>query len=72
MKDFLVPVKLLSFKEVAKKLNEFLVVFQTDKPMAPFLTETLKDLIKTLMRKFIGKGLCDKSCSEMAKLNLTM
>ena len=72
VKDFLVPVKLLSFKEVAKKLNEFLVVFQTDKPMAPFLTETLKDLFKTLMRKFIGKDLCDKSCLEMAKLDLTM
>ena len=69
VKDCLVPVKLLFFKEFAKKLNEFLVVFQTDKPMAPFLTETLKDLIKTLMRKFIRKDLRDKSCSEMAKLN---
>ena len=71
MKDCLVPVKLLFFEEVAKKLNEFLVVFQTDKPMAPFLTETLKDLIKTLMRKFNGKDL-DKSCLEMAKLDSTM
>ena len=71
VKDCLVPVKLLFFEEVAKKLNEFLVVFQTDKPMAPFLTETLKDLIKTLMRKFNGKDL-DKSCLEMAKLDSTM
>ena len=69
VKDCLVPVKLLFFEEVAKKLNEFLVVFQTDKPMAPFLTETLEDLIKTLMRKFIRKDLRDKSCSEMAKLD---
>ena len=37
--------------------------------MVPFLTETLEDLIKTLIRKFIGKGLCDKSCSEMEKLD---
>ena len=37
--------------------------------MAPFLTETLEDLIKTLMRKFIRKDLRDKSCSEMAKLD---
>ena len=69
VKDCLVPVKLLFFEEVAKKLNEFLVVFQTDKPMAPFLTETLEDLIKTLMRKFIRKDLSDKSCSEMVKLD---
>lgn len=38
--------------------------------MTPFLTETLEDLIKTLMRKFIRKDLDrDKSCSEMAMLD---
>ena len=53
MKDCFVPFKLLFFKEIPKKLNEFLVVFQANKPMAPFLTETLEDLSKTFMRKFI-------------------
>ena len=48
VKDCLFPVKLLFFVEVAKKLNEFLVVFQTDKSVAPFLMETLEDVIKTL------------------------
>ena len=37
--------------------------------MVPFLTETLEDLIKTLIRKFIGKDLRRKSCSEMEKLD---
>ena len=60
MKDCFVPFKLLFFKEIAKKLNEFLVVFQTNKPMALFLTET-EDLSKTFMRKFIRKDLCGKS-----------
>ena len=69
VKDRLVPVKLLFFEEVSKKLNEFLAVFQTDKPMTPFLWETLEDLIKTLMRKLICKDLHEKSCSEMAKLD---
>ena len=69
MKYCSVLVKLLFFEEVAKKLNEFLFVFQTDKPMAPFLMETLEDLINTLMGKFIRKDLRDKSCSEMAKLD---
>ena len=69
VKDCLVPVKLLFFGEVAKNLNEFLVVFQTDKPVAPFLMETLEHFIKTLMKKFICKDLHDKSCSEMAKLD---
>ena len=72
VKDFLVPVKVLFFEESAKKLNEFLVFFQTDKPMALFVMETMKDLIKTLMRKFTGKNLGDKSCLEMTKLDSTM
>ena len=70
MKDCLVPVKVLFFEEVPKKSTEFLVGFQTDKPMAAFRMETLKDLIKTLMRKFIDFR--KKSCSEMAKLDSTM
>ena len=37
--------------------------------MVTFLMETLEDLIKTLIRKFIGKDLRDKSCSEMEKLD---
>ena len=37
--------------------------------MAPFLMETLEDVIKTLVRKYIFKDFHDKSCSEMAKLD---
>ena len=69
VKDCLVPVKLLFFEEVAKKINEFLVVFQTDKHMVPFITETSEDPIETLMWKLIRKDLRDKSCSEIAKLD---
>ena len=68
MKYSVVPVKILFFDAVSRKTNEFLV-FHTDKPMTAFLTETLEDLIKTLMRKFICKDLCHKSCSKMAKLD---
>ena len=67
MKDGLVSVKLLFFEKAAKNLNEFLLVFQTDKSMARFLTKTLEDHIKTLLGKFICKDLVDKSCSEMVK-----
>ena len=70
-KNCLVPVKLLFFEEIDKKINQFLVVFQTKKPMAPFLTEALEDLIKTLMRKFICKNLHDNSHSEIAKLDFS-
>ena len=38
--DPLIPVKVMFFEEVERKLNEFLIPFQTNKPMAPFLVET--------------------------------
>ena len=66
---FKIPVKLLFFKEVPKILTKFLVVFQTGKPMASVLVETLEDLIKTLTGKLIRKDLRDKSCSEITKLD---
>ena len=69
MKYSVVPVKILFFDEVSRKTDEFLVAFHTYKPMTAFLTETLEDLIKTLMRKFICKDLCHKSCSKIAKLD---
>ena len=40
--------------------------------MAQFVTETLEDLIKTLSRKLIHKDPCDKSCSEMAKVDFNI
>ena len=53
--DVLIPVKLLFFEEVAKSLNAFLVLFQMDNPMVPFLVETLDELIRSLFSKFILK-----------------
>ena len=52
-KDPLFPAILLFFEEVARSLNAFLVVFQTDQPMVPFLAETLDELIRSLFSKFI-------------------
>ena len=54
-KDVLVPLKLQFFEEVAKSLNSFLVVFQTDKPMAPFLEETLGSFLRSFYAKFVRK-----------------
>ena len=40
--DPLIPVKLKFFADVADELNKFLIPFQTDKPMVPFLAQSLK------------------------------
>ena len=49
-------MKLQFFEEIAKSLNKFLLVFQTDKPMAAFLAETLEQLLLLLLQ------VCQKGC----------
>ena len=43
------------FISVAKQLQPFLLTFQTDAPMTPFLWQSLKDLLLTFMGRFIKK-----------------
>lgn len=47
--------------KIAKKLVDFLVVFQTDKPMTLLSSETLEVLISFLMEKFILESVLDKA-----------
>ena len=47
--DPLTVTKLEFFISVAKQLQPFLPKFQTDAPMAPFLGQSLKDFLLTLM-----------------------
>ena len=68
--DVLIPVKLLFFEEVAKSLNAFLVLFQTDNPMVPFLVETLEKLIRSLFSEFILKGVVAKYSTSATLLKI--
>ena len=68
--DVLIPVKLLIFEEVAKSLNAFLVLFQTDNPMVPFLVETLEELIRSLFSKFILKRVVAKYSTSATLLKI--
>ena len=53
--DPTIPLKLRFFEEIAMSLNDFLVTFQTDNPMVPFLTESLDNVLRTLcgLRKYV-------------------
>ena len=53
--DPLTVTKLEFVISVAKQLQPLLLKFQTDAPMAPFLGQSLKDLLLTSMRCFIKK-----------------
>lgn len=52
-KDKLILPKLHFFKFVASHLQPFLTVFQTDRPMVPFLSQDLSYMVRTLMGCFI-------------------
>ena len=53
--DTLIQAKLEFFISVAKPLQEFLIKFQTEAPMAPFLGLSLKELLLALMGRFLKK-----------------
>lgn len=69
--DPLVPVKLKFFSRIADELNKFLVLYQTDKPMVPFLASSLEDMIRSFASTFL---LADKlkeanTCLKLSKIN---
>ena len=45
--------KLCFFVSIAKDLESFLTEYQTDKPMIPFLYESLKNLLNRLLQRFV-------------------
>ena len=51
--DSLVLAKMSFFLTVAKQLNPFLTLYQTDKPMLAFLSGDMERLLRGLMERFI-------------------
>ena len=54
-KDRLTITKLTFFKNVAVILKSYLVVFQTDNPLIPFLSDVLDGMIEKIINIFIKK-----------------
>ena len=55
--DNLLTAKLHFFLSVAKQIEPFLVMYQTDKLMVPFLSMDLFKLVKSLMERFVESAL---------------
>ena len=47
--DILIPVKLHIFQDIAAMLNTFLVKFQSNAPLVPFLADTLEHIMRRFM-----------------------
>ena len=59
-KGKLIRAKLHFFKCVAGQIRPFLAIFQNDKPLTPFLSSELCNIIRSLMRRFVKKEVLTK------------
>ena len=57
--DQVAVAKLNAFLSSARQVSPFLVRYQTDKPMVPFLAEDLFSLLRGIMQKFIKGSMLD-------------
>ncbi|XP_057299676.1 uncharacterized protein LOC130630266 [Hydractinia symbiolongicarpus] len=71
-KDLLTPAKLKFFSFLAGILQPFLVMYQTDKPMVPYMYQDLTKLLKNLMRLIVKPDVLTKceSISDLKAVNL--
>ena len=62
--------RLQLFITTAKVLEPFLRMFQSSKPMAPFLAEEIHKIMKTIMEKFIKEELLSDSISSLIDVDV--
>ena len=70
-KDECFLAKLYFFKCVAEHLQPFLLQFQTDRPMVPFMAPSMNKLLRGLMRRFIKKEKLECSDDQLCKIDVT-
>ena len=70
IKDPLLQAKFKFVEFIAEKLNKFLRGFQTEQPTVPFLCETLKELLLSLMNMFILNQTMLKADTLIKVLNI--
>ena len=72
VKDHSVVVKLLIFVAIAKIVQQFLTVYQCDKPMTPFLYQELAKMMKSLLQKFVSSEVVAEAYSsgKLCKLDI--
>lgn len=70
--DPLTLARLSFFAFVANILEPFLRRFQTAQPMAPFLYDSVEEMLRSLMRRFIKKNVMKDAttCSKLMKIDV--
>ena len=71
-KDKLIIPKMTFFRCMAEHCVPFLADFQTDRPVIPFLSEALAEMIRAIMRRFIKPAVLDaaKTTSKLVSIDI--
>lgn len=70
MEDPLSQVMLLFTIAVAKLVETFLIVYQTDKPMAPFLAKDFGDVLRSCMKRIVKQSVMAESTTLSKLINI--
>ena len=64
--DKFVPLRMQFFRFLAKKLKPFLLQFQSDKPLVPFLSDSLEDLLHSLMKVIVKEEILEEASTALS------
>ena len=64
--DKFMPLKMQFFRFLAKKLKPFLLQFQSDKPMVPFLSDSLEELLRSLMKVIVKPEVLEEASTALS------
>lgn len=72
LQDALFPAKINIFLIVAREITPFLKLYQTDKPMLPFMCGDLTNMLRSLMEKFVKPSFMKDATTPVKLFKLTM
>ena len=64
--DKFMLLKMQFFRFLTKKLKPFLLQFQSDKPMVPFLSDSLKELPRSLMKVIVKQEVLEEASTALS------
>lgn len=70
VQDDLYQAKLNFFLMVAQEITPFLKLYQTDKPMLPFMSGDLTNMLRSLLEKFIKPSVMKNATTTLKLLQV--
>ena len=64
------PAHLMYFESMAQQFDEFLVRYQTDKPVVPFLCGDLDTLVRGLCQRFTKRLVLEEATTQLSRLQV--